>query len=226
MANDRYERYGAASGVLAVILIIVGFGIGASGFPDIDAPAGDWLTFVTDNQSQIQFGATIAALGIFFLIWFLGSLRSALRVAEGGTGRLSSIAYGGGLVGAAALTFTLAAFEAAAFRTDASADTVRGLFDLSTVSAAPAMAGVTALFAATAIVGYRYRPFAAPVAGFAALAAIAQPLALGAGATDHGAFSGEGVLGLYVPIVTFAIGLITVSVALTRQAGAPAARTQ
>jgi hypothetical protein len=223
MENDRYARYGAASGVVATILIMVGFGVGASGIPDLDAVADEWLSWVTDNQSQIQFGATLAALGIFFFIWFLGSLRSALRVAEGGTGRLSSIAYGGGLVAAASLVFTLTAFEASAFRTDASPDVVRGLFDLSTVSAAPAFAGVTALFAATAIVGYRHRPFAAPVAGFAALAAVAQPLALGAGATDHGAFSGEGVLGLYLPIITFAIATITVSVALTRQAGSPAA---
>jgi hypothetical protein len=222
MEHDRYSRYGAASGIVAVILILVGFGIGASGFPDLDAPADDWLAFVTDNQSQIQLGATIAAIGVFFLIWFLGSLRSALRVAEGGTGRLSSIAYGGGLVAAAALTLTLAAFEAAAFRTDASADIVRGLFDLSTVSAAPAMAGGTALFAATAIVGYRHRPFAAPVAGFAALAAIAQPLALGAGVTDTGAFSGEGLLGLWLPVATFGISVLALSGALIRRAPAGA----
>ncbi|HEY8000471.1 MAG: hypothetical protein ACHQJ5_01190 [Vicinamibacteria bacterium] len=221
MEQDRYERYGAATGIIAVILIIVGFGVGASGLPDIDAAADEWSAFVADNQSQIQLGMAIGAIGIFFLIWFLGSLRSALRVAEGGTGRLSSIAFGGGLVGAAALTLTLTAFEAAAFRTDASPDTVRGLFDLSTVSAAPGMAGVTALFAATAIVGYRHRPFAAPVAGFAALAAIAQPLALGAGLTDSGVFSGEGVLGLWVPIATFAVATIALSAALTRQAGAP-----
>jgi hypothetical protein len=31
-------------------------------------------------------------------LWFLGSLRSAFRQAEGGTGRLSSIAYAGGIV--------------------------------------------------------------------------------------------------------------------------------
>jgi hypothetical protein len=35
------------------------------------------------------------------LLWFLGSLRSALRAAEGGTGRLSAIAYAGGIVLAA-----------------------------------------------------------------------------------------------------------------------------
>jgi hypothetical protein len=218
--EDPHARYGAATGIVAVILIIVGFGLGFADIPDLDAAADEWLAWVGENQSQIQFGVTLAAIGLFFLIWFLGSLRSVLRVAEGGTGRLTSIAYGGGIVGAAVLAVTLTATEAAAFRTDAAPDTVRGLIDLATVSAAPAVGGITALFAATAIIGYRYRPFPAPVAGFAALAAVCQPLALGAGVTDHGAFSGEGVLGLYLPILTFAIATITLSVTLTRQARA------
>ena len=41
MENDRYARYGAASGVIATILIIVGFGVGASGIPDLDAVADE-----------------------------------------------------------------------------------------------------------------------------------------------------------------------------------------
>jgi hypothetical protein len=224
--EDRYARYGAASGVVAVILIMVGFGTGLGDIPDLSSSADQWSAFVADNQSKIQLGATLAALGIFFFIWFLGSVRSALRVAEGGTGRLTSVAYGGGLVAAAALTLTLAAVEAAAFRTDANPDVVRGLFDLSTVSAAAGFAGVTAFFAATAIVGYRHPPFPAPVAGFAALGAIAQPLTLGAGVTDHGALSGEGVLGLWLPILTFAIAVITLSVTLARQAGGAATAAQ
>jgi hypothetical protein len=226
MENDRYARYGAASGIVAVILIMVGFGVGFSDLPDLDSAADDWLTFVKDDQSQIQFGATLVTLGIFFMIWFLGTLRSALRVAEGGTGRLSSIAYGGGLVALAMLGLTATAAEAAAFRTDASADTIRGLFDLSTVSGGPAVGGLTAFFAATAIVGYRHLPFPAPVAGFAALAAVCQPLALGAGICDSGAFSGEGVLGLYVPVATFAIATLALSIALVRQGGVAARTTQ
>lgn len=217
MANDRYARYGAASGVVATVLLLVGFGIGLQDVPDLDAAAPDWSAYVADNQSQIQFGATLAAIGIFFLVWFLGSLRTALRVAEGGTGRLTSIAYAGGIVGAAALVVTLTAVEAAAFRADANADVVRGLFDLSVVSGAPAMGGAAALFTATAIVGYRYRPFPAFVAGFAALAAVAQPLALGAGVADSGAWSGEGALGLWLPFGTFALATIALSVALTRR---------
>ena len=217
MNDDRYARYGAASGIVAVILLLVGFGLGLQDVPDIDSAAPDWAAYVADNQSQIQLGATLASIGLFFLIWFLGTLRSALRVAEGGTGRLTAIAYAGGIVGAAALVPLLTAIYAGTFRTDASPDVIRGMFDLSIVSAAPAMGGAMALFAATAIVGYRHRPFPAPVAGFAALAAISQPFALGAGIADSGAFSGEGALGLWLPFGTFAIATVALSVALIRQ---------
>jgi hypothetical protein len=59
----------------------------------------------------------------------------------------------------------------------------------------PAAAAFTAFFAATAIAGYRYRAFPAPVAGLAALAAITQPLTFGIALTDSGPLSENGFLG-------------------------------
>jgi hypothetical protein len=226
MANDKYARYGAATGILAVILILVGYSIATQDVPATDAPADDWLSYVTDNQSQIQVGTTIVAVGLFFYIWFLGSLRSALSLAEGGSGRLASIAFGGGIVSAGFFVIGLTAVQAAAFRTDASADVVRALSDIGTVCGAPAAAGFAALFGATAIVGYRYRPIPAPVAGFSALAAITQPLALGVGVTDSGPFAADGVFGLWVPIITFAVAILTLSAALVRRADVPARASQ
>jgi hypothetical protein len=217
MTNDRNARLGALSGVLAVILILVGYSIATQDMPDVNAGADEWQSYVSGSQSEIQTGTTIVAVAVFFFIWFLGSLRSALAAAEGGAGRLTSIAYAGGIASAGFFVIGLTAMQAAAFRTDASPDVVRGLFDISTVCGAPAAGGFTALFAATAILGYRYRPFPAPVAGFSALSALAQPIALGAGVTDHGAFAGDGILGLWLPVVTFALAIVTLSVALYRQ---------
>lgn len=224
MVSDRFARYGAATGIVAIILILVGYSIATQDLPDIDGSADDWLSYVTDNQSDIQTGTTIVAVGLFFFIWFLGSVRSALSAAEGGTGRLTSIAYAGGIIAAAFFVIGLTAIQASAFRGGAAnADVVLGLSDLATVCGAPAAAGFTAFFGATAIAGYRYGAVPAPVAGFSALAAITQPLALGVGVTDSGAFAGDGVLGLWVPIVTFSLGILTLSGALVRQAGSSAA---
>jgi hypothetical protein len=217
MSNDRNARLGALSGALAVVLIMVGYSVATQDMPDVSASAAEWQAFASGSQSDIQTGTTIVAVGVFFFVWFLGSLRSALAAAEGGTGRLSSIAYAGGIASAGFFVIGLTAMQAAAFRTDSSPDVVRGLFDVATVCGAPAAGGFTALFTATAIIGYRHRPVPAPVAGFSALSALAQPLALGAGVTDHGAFAADGFLGLWLPVVTFALAILTLSIALYRR---------
>src|SRR5437773_10438364 len=53
MDNDRYARYGAATGIIAVILILVGFFIFGSDLPDTAASAQDWGSFFTAHQSRI-----------------------------------------------------------------------------------------------------------------------------------------------------------------------------
>ena len=152
------------------------------------------------------------------MIWFLGSLRSAIAAAEGGTGRLASIAFGGGLVGVVSLLIALTGAGAAAFHPDQVDPTVtRALNDFGTLAAAPGAAGFTALFAATAIAGYRHGALPAPIAGFSALAAITQPLAYGVAVTDSGAFASDGVLGLVIPVITFSVAILTASVALARR---------
>lgn len=224
MSNDRFARYGAATGILAVILLIVGFSVFAADIPDLDASATDWGTFYSDHANRVQFGLMLVGVGLFFYIWFLGSLRSALAAAEGGTGRLASVAYGGGLVGGAFLLVAMTAAVAASFRAGTVDPTLtQALNDVSVLVAAPAAGPFAALFAATAIVGYRHGAVPAPVAGLSALAAIGQPFAFGTVFTDSGAFAGDGVLGLWVPFVTFAVGILALSGTLVRQTTAAAA---
>jgi hypothetical protein len=112
----RWERWGAIGGFLYVIGMILLFIW--PGEPPQDATAEQLLQFYRDNEFAVTWGAyilvTLAGLG---LLWFLGSLRSALRRAEGGTGRLSAIAMAAGtgslilLLGAAGV-FVSTAFSA------------------------------------------------------------------------------------------------------------------
>src|SRR5215207_3158753 len=157
MQEDRYARYGAGAGIVFLILLVVGFFIYGADIPEPDAAAEEWATWYSDNTGQIQTAVTLVGVSLFFFIWFLGSLRSALAVAEGGTGRLSSVAYGGGLVAAGFFLVFLTAVAAAALHADeVDPFVIQGLNDLGIVAAAPAAAAFTALFAATAIVGYRH----------------------------------------------------------------------
>jgi hypothetical protein len=221
MNEDRFARYGAASGVLAVLLLVGSFvGLILPNAPDLDAPGIAWAAYFTDHQSRIQVGVIVLGVGLFFFIWFLGILRSALARAEGGEGRLASVAFGGGIVAAVSLLIAGSAGAVAALRPeDLDPNTTRAFNDLGVVAGGPGAAGFTALFAATAIVGYRHRAVPAPIAGFSALAAITQPLAYGVAVTDSGAFAADGVLGGFIPIITFVIAVLTLSYALVRQPG-------
>jgi len=211
MDNDRNARRGAAGGIVAVLLFVFGFGLLTSGAPGFDAPGRDWAAQFTDHATRIQIGL------LFFFVWFLGSLRAAIAAAEGGTGRLASIAYGAGLVSVAVLVVGLTATATAAFRPEeVDPNLTRALNDFGVLIGGPAAAAFTALFAATAIAGYRHGALPAPIAGFSALSAITQPLAFGVVFTTSGAFAADGVLGGYVPFATFGIAILTASWTLAR----------
>jgi hypothetical protein len=217
--ENRYARYGAASGIVAVVVLVVGFLIFSSGIPHLDASALRWQAFFVKHQDRIQTGLTIVFVGLFFFLWFLGSLREALRTPAMDGGRLGAIAFGGGIVAVVSLVAGGTAYLTAAFHPQGvDANLTRAFSDYAALIAAPAAAGFTALFAATAVAGYRDRVLPAPVAGISATAAIGQLFAFPSGVTDHGAFAADGALGFWVPFVTFFVAIVAISGTLARRA--------
>jgi hypothetical protein len=99
VSQGRWERLAPLSGVVAVILFVVGsivFEV-VGDTPDDDATAQQYLSYFRDEDGSIWVGAWIFLLGAAFFVWFLGTLRAALYRAEGGIGRIASIAYAGGV---------------------------------------------------------------------------------------------------------------------------------
>lgn len=98
MVSGSWARYAPLSGLLAVALVVASILI--TGFDDVasDDSTQQVVDFWADNDGRQVAGAFLGALSLVPLLWFLGSLRSTLRTAEGGTGRLSAIAYAGGIV--------------------------------------------------------------------------------------------------------------------------------
>jgi hypothetical protein len=216
-SNDTYARLGATGGIVFAVLSIVGFAIVIPKPPDLDSSAARIAAYYVDHQDAIRVGLTIAGIGLFFFLWFLGSLRSAFAAAEGGNARLTSVAYGAGLVGTAVLMVGIAAAEVAAFRPDdVSPDVTRAFNDLFVVLGAPATSALAAFFAATAAIGFRHRALPGWAAWISAIAAVCQLPAIGTAFTTHGAFAADGVLGLFVPILGLVVGVIAISVALMR----------
>ena len=219
MSDRDWERLGAATGALSVLLFIVGFAIIPTP-PDVDASAIEIHAYYADEQWGIQASMVLLTGALFFFIWFLGSLRSALRAAEGGTGRVSSIAFAGGLVSAGALFTLITLIAGAAFRPDeTTAEVTSAINDLAVVSGAPALAGLTALFAASGKEALRHGALPRSIGLLLVLAALAQPFAVGAMLTDSGVFAGDGVLGLFLPIAAFAVAILATSGALVQRAG-------
>jgi hypothetical protein len=76
MSDRLLERMGAASGIVFLVLVFVG---------SLGGPT-----------STVRL--VLVLLGFLFFLFFLGSLWSAMRRAEGGSGWLSTTAFGAGLM--------------------------------------------------------------------------------------------------------------------------------
>jgi hypothetical protein len=214
--DDRYAKYGAATGLISVILLVVGFGIVTPTPPDLDASAEEFSQYFIDEQDAVRAGVLIVTLGLFAFVWFLGSLAQTLRVTAGAP-RLPSLAFAGGVVSAALLGLTLTALTTAAFRPEeTSPELTRALSDVAVLAAVPACAGLAALFGATALVILRGGGLAEWLGWLCGATAVAQLLPLGAAFTDSGAFAGDGALGLIVPVASFIVTVGCLSVCIMR----------
>lgn len=103
MADTRtqaasWERYAPLTGVLAVVLWVIGI-IVLETAVEMKDPATLLDSYRTE-ESSIFLGGFLWVLGTFFFFWFLGSLRARLAAAEGGVRRLTALAFGGGVAAA------------------------------------------------------------------------------------------------------------------------------
>jgi hypothetical protein len=112
MERRGLERFAPLTGVVFVALVVPVFFLGGEP-PDADEKLPKVLDFWKSNDSELMWGAALAGLAAVFLLWFMGVLRSSLRTAEGGTGRVSTTAYAGGIVLATWIAF-LASIQFAA----------------------------------------------------------------------------------------------------------------
>jgi hypothetical protein len=88
------------TGILFIIALFVGFSVGGEA-PAMSEPQ-KLLDHFDDNDS-VLIGAFFEGLAAILFVYFGGYVRKALRVAEGETGFLSAVAFGGTLVFAVAI---------------------------------------------------------------------------------------------------------------------------
>jgi len=93
-------RWASLGGILYVVLFIVGVIVMFSGEPNGDASPAKVIAYYSksSHRDKISIGWIIAGLGVFFFLWFLSSLRRAVRRWEGEDGFLTALTTIGGAI--------------------------------------------------------------------------------------------------------------------------------
>jgi hypothetical protein len=91
------------SGVASVVLIVASF-IVVGESPDLNAPAREVVSYYGENDSSLQWGAALLALGAFFFLLFATTIASLLRIDPPRGGVAANFSLGGGIVFAVGAT--------------------------------------------------------------------------------------------------------------------------
>lgn len=113
MNQDRWDRLAPLTGIVAVVLWIVGAILLFRDEPDSGASPQEIAAHFADNAGRLLVGAFLFMVGVAFFLWFVGTLRAAFAHVEGGAARLGGIVLAGG-VATASMLFGMVAPTAAA----------------------------------------------------------------------------------------------------------------
>jgi hypothetical protein len=159
MSNSRLDQIGAAGGIVFVVLQMAAQALiqigGAE--PPFNARAETIATFFMARNSQLfALGDYLSSLSLIAFLWFLGSLWSALRRAEGEPGWLSFVAAASGLMIVATVS-SGAGWPLAVFRQGEGLDPqiARLLFDQGNFAFANAWVMLASLSLATGVISIR-----------------------------------------------------------------------
>jgi hypothetical protein len=92
------EKLGASAGAWAMLWLSISFLILQGATANLGASDNDFVRALLDERMRWEWATALRVMGGIMIIWFMGSLASRLRLAEGEPGRLGSIAFGIGTV--------------------------------------------------------------------------------------------------------------------------------
>lgn len=220
MNEMRRQRWGAASG-FAVILIGAAATVFERGPVSADDPAASVAAYFADNADALRAQSLLFVLGTGALLWFLGSLRGFLSEAEGGSARLSAVAFGAG-VAWVALSLVAQAFQIGVAGTPGG-EVPPAL--ITTMDASFIVAGLplAVMLVACAVVSLRTKVFPAWLAWLSMAAAAAQVASLLGIVVQSGPLALDGWFTLYAPYPLLVVWLAVTSAVMVVRIGRPAA---
>lgn len=115
MTAVTWERRAPLTGLAFLVLAVVGNALQGS-TPALHGETAAVAEFYTDKGTAIAVGMMLSLVSVFFLAWFLGSLRRRLAVSEGPGGWMTSVASSGGVATLSLLAAGFALNSAGALR--------------------------------------------------------------------------------------------------------------
>jgi hypothetical protein len=159
MDDVKWERYGAAAGLVFVILVLVASFLPGESPPAVDDRAVTIAKYFHGHSGAIQAAAFLSGLAGVAFLWFLGSLWSRLRRPDE-TRRLATIAAGGGVVTLGLVLVGFAMNATIALRlTSLGLLGARFFYTLSTVVIGMASFSLAVLVIATSVAAIRTKVF-------------------------------------------------------------------
>jgi hypothetical protein len=221
MNEAKWERWAAATGIVFFVLVAVSVLIVPEAPPKADDPIAKITAYFTEHRKALLVSGYLSGLALAFGLWFLGSLRSFLRAAEGGTGRLSAVAFGAGLLSGAMALAATSVVSAAAFRvagTQGSEAVMRAMFDLFSMASAMLWFPIAVWAAATGVVIWRTGALPQWFAQISLLAALAFLVAATSLYVDSGFLAAGGVY-QFIAFVAFGLWVLVTSILLVQRVG-------
>jgi hypothetical protein len=222
MNDKNWERWGAATGYLVFVLGIAGAAF-ERGAPPANAPVEETLAFLAKYRAELLAQSLLFVLSAGVYLWFFGSLRSFLSRAEGGNGRLSTVAFGAGVIWAGLQMVLQSVQVALAMGSGGDIEpSLAGMMsDLTYALSVIAYIPMAIMLAAVAVVAFQTRVFPAWLRWLTAVAAtINLSLSLGI-VVDSGPFVPGGIL-TYVIYLLTAVWVLAVTTVMVVRLGKPA----
>jgi len=214
------EQLAAATGLAAAVLFGISFVVGLKPTPPkLDAGALPIASYIVQNVDAVRVQVLLNTLAMLAFLWFLGSVRAGLRSAEGGAGRVSAVASGGGLVGA---TFVLLAQVFAAAATLQPAQTpvflTRTLIDLESLSIGIGASAFAVFFLAVGVASLMDGGLPKWLGWLSVFAALVAAVGVVTGFSNHGIFAADGAFGFWVRYAVFVVWIAITSAVLINSA--------
>jgi len=230
VADAKGRKFDAATGIGFAVLAVVGLALPGTP-PKASDSTAKIISFSADHRSDILAASFVFGLAAVLFLWFLGSLRSYLRAGEGGEGRLSAAAFGGGVAGIVLLLTGVGVLNGIAFelaRTPgADPNVTRAVFDAGSAVIAVASFGFVVFFGAASCSAARSGALPPWAYWAGSLVTVAQALAGLALVAKTGFFATGEAMPTFVAPTLALLWVVTVSVVIVRRDGVPpVARTE